>query len=279
MKRPAKRLLLRGLLRLARKPRPGEIVALTYHSIDESGSRISLPPAHFRRQIEWLASSGYRSLAADEAAARLAGRREPTVGGIVLTFDDGFLSVYETAFPILSEFGFVATVFCAAGYVGKVCAWERAPGIPEMPMMSWDELASLTQGGWELGGHTVSHARLPPLSPEAMREEIAEGRRILEDETGCPVTSFAYPYGESDQACAVAVAEAGFHSAWTMNPAANRPGCDAFSLGRFNCDRIRSETPDLAELAVRTYLSGRYNVYAFLTGRRLRVRRRRAGEG
>ena len=105
-----------------------------------------------------------------------------------------------------------------------------------------------------------------------MQQEIADGRRIIEERIGCPVTSFAYPFGEFDQVSADAVAEAGFASGWTMNPVANRVGCDLFSLGRFNCDRIRSESPDLAALALRTYLSGRYSWYALLTARRLRIR-------
>jgi peptidoglycan/xylan/chitin deacetylase (PgdA/CDA1 family) len=143
-----------------------------------------------------------------------------------------------------------------------------------MELMSWPDLSFLADQGWEIGGHTVSHARLPGVSAAVMQEEIAEGRRILQDRTGCAVASFAYPYGELGAGCTEAVAAAGFTSGWTMDPVINRPPCDPLTLGRFNCDRIQSEDPEAAELAVRTYASGRYGAYAILTARRLRIRRR-----
>ncbi len=272
MKRGLKRSLLAALLRLADRPRAGDIAALTYHSIDESGSPISFPISHFRSQIEWLAAAGYRSLTASEAAAVLSGRREATAPGVVLTFDDGFRSVREAAFPVLSKYGFVATVFCAAGYVGKQSGWARAPGVPALDMMSWDELAFLAGQGWEIGAHTISHACLPSLPSARMQEEIIEGRRILQKRMVCEVESFAYPFGRFDELCADSVAAAGFTSAWTMEPRPNRPGCDLFALGRFNCDRIQSEDAPMAVLAARTYLGRCYPHYAFLTARSLRVR-------
>jgi peptidoglycan/xylan/chitin deacetylase (PgdA/CDA1 family) len=274
MRAVLKRWLLRVLVRPGVDGRRSCLPALAYHSIDESGSPVSFPLSHFRAQIEWLASHGYQALTAREAGAALAGRARIGERAVVLTFDDGLRSVSETALPVLAEFGFAATVFCAAGYVGKVCGWDRAPGIPEMDMMSWEDIRLLADQGWEIGGHSVSHAHLPALAEAARREEIAESRRILQDRTGCSVTSFAYPFGEFDQVSADAVAEAGFSSAWTMDPIGNLPGCDLFSLGRFNCDRIQSDSPDAAELAIRTYLSGRYGWYALLTARRLRIRRR-----
>jgi len=275
MKRAVRKLLLRSLLGLPRRPRGGEILALTYHSIDESGSAVSFPEEHFRAQVGWLSSSGYRSLTASEAANALAQGTVPAAPSIVLTFDDGFRAVADRALPVLSEAGFRATVFCATGYVGGQCGWDRAPGIPAMEMMSWDDLGRLLDAGWEIGGHTVSHAHLTTLAPEGRREEIDAGRRMIEDRLGCPVTSFAYPYGEFDEHCAAIVAETRFSSAWSMVPVINTPASGLFHLGRFNCDRIQSEEPKAAELAVRTYASGRYGIYAVLTARRIRFRRRR----
>ena len=279
MKRLVRRWLLRGLLRFARQQAAGDILGLTYHAIDESGSPVSFPKRHFKRQVEWLAAEGYQSLTASEAAAALAGDGGRISHGVVLTFDDGFRSVSETALPILSQHGFRATVFCAAGYVGKVCGWERAPGVPAMEMMSWDDLRLLVDRGWEVGGHTISHANLPLLSPKDMREEIAGGRRILENGSGSRVVSFAYPYGAFNALGTQAAKAAGFRSGWTMAPHINHSRCDLFTLGRFNCDRIQSEDPEAAEFALRTYASGRYGAYALLTARRLRVRRCRVREG
>ena len=276
MKAIARRLLLEALARLTAETGPRGLPALTYHSIDESGSAVSFPLAYFRAQIEWLASRGFRGITAAQAAEALAAGEVPP-RSVVLTFDDGFATVRETALPVLSECGFVATVFCSAGYVGKPCGWERAPDIPAFDLMPWDDLGFLASQGWEIGAHTMSHARLPELAADGMREEIQQSRRTLTEALGCPVSSFAYPYGGFDDRCSQAVREAGLLSAWTMEPVINRPGRDLFALGRFNCNRVQSDSPRTAALAAQVCLEGRYGAYAALTGRAIRRRRSRSG--
>lgn len=272
MKALLKKWLLLSLLRLRKRAGNAAIPALTYHSIDESGSLISFPTEFFRAQVSWLAENGYRSLTASQAAAALAGKEELASPGVVLTFDDGFRSVRDTAYPILAEYGFVATIFVTSGYVGKPCGWDRAPQAPGMELMSWEEIRFLARQGWEIGGHTLSHAHLTRLGAAELKREITAGRRILQEEVGCEVSSFAYPFGEFDQRCAQLAREAGFCSAWTMEPTINRPGRELWALGRFNCDRIRSDSPQTAALAAQVYLGDCYHYYAFITARWLRVR-------
>jgi peptidoglycan/xylan/chitin deacetylase (PgdA/CDA1 family) len=274
----AKRWLLQALARLGRDTRAG-LPSLTYHSIDESASPISFAASFCRAQLGWLAARGYRSLTARRAQQALASGHPLPARSVVLTFDDGFRSVRETAFALLSEFGFVATVFCASGYLGGRGTWSRAPGIPEFEMMSWDDLSFLARQGWEIGGHTLRHARLPELPDDRMGEEIEGDRRMLEARLGVEVTAFAYPYGAYDARCLRAAAAAGFTSGWTMQPRINWCGDDLFTLGRFNCDRVRADSPETARLAVRVCLGGRYDAYARLTARRLRVRRQSLGGG
>ncbi len=278
MKAAARRWLLKGLVLLARDLRGRGVAALTYHSLDASGSPISFPAERCRAQLDWLAEQGYRALTAEQAAAALAGERPLPERAVAITFDDGFRSVREVAFPLLAERGFTGTVFCAAGCMGRPAEWTGAPRAPALPLMSWEEARFLADQGWEIGGHTRSHARLTELSEAAQREEIEEGRRILMERVGAPVTSFAYPYGAYDARGAQAVAAAGFASAWTMEPVINAPGCDGYRLGRFHCNRVQSDSPETAALAARVYLGGCYGRYAVLTGRRLRRRalRRRA---
>jgi peptidoglycan/xylan/chitin deacetylase (PgdA/CDA1 family) len=277
VKDAAKRWLLRALARLAREPGEG-LAALTYHSIDESGSPVSFPVSFCRAQLGWLAACGYRALTARQAQQALSGEQPLPPQGIVLTFDDGFRTVRGTAFDLLSEFGFTATVFCASGYLGGRCGWQRAPGIPEFEMMDWDDVGFLVEQGWEVGGHTVTHARLPELPDDVLAEEIGRDRETLGGKLGVAVTSFAYPYGAYDARCVQAAAAAGFASAWTMQPRINRQGGEVLTLGRFNCDRVRADSPETAALAAQVCLGGRYDAYARLTARRLRVRRRPGGE-
>ena len=66
---------------------------LTYHSIDPSGSPISVSPAAFRRHIEWLASGRVRVVRLEELMRLPAGE-----DAVALTFDDGFAKFGNTVF-------------------------------------------------------------------------------------------------------------------------------------------------------------------------------------
>jgi peptidoglycan/xylan/chitin deacetylase (PgdA/CDA1 family) len=98
----------------------------------------------------------------------------------------------------------------------RLRAWAGAADEvrPEFRAMSPDEMNELASGGLvEVGAHTMTHPSLPTLSAESRRREIVGGRDRLQEILGAPVTSFAYPYGDVDDATASDVADAGFHSA------------------------------------------------------------------
>ena len=81
-------------------------------------------------------------------------------------------------------------------------------------------------GTLELGAHTRSHPALNTLTPEAQREEILSGKRLLESAAGMPVRAFAYPYGSPWDVSLTTVQlarEAGFTTACANTPATG--GC------------------------------------------------------
>lgn len=77
---------------------------------------------------------------------------------------------------------------------------------------------------FEIGGHTLTHQRLPQLSQAAAAEEISAGRSELEDIIGSPVTSFCYPRGEYTPAQVRLVEQAGFTLARTVRRSSLVPG-------------------------------------------------------
>ena len=170
----------------------GRSCILTYHSLDASGSVISIRPEAFREQMESLAETGAR-------VAPLHAVCE-TPGAIALTFDDGFRNFFEHAFPVLQRFRFPATVFIVSGYCGQQNNWPSQPknnGIPAADLLRWSEVEELARAGIEIGAHTVTHPRMSLLSPQETEEELLRCRAAIEDRIGSPVRSFAYPYGES----------------------------------------------------------------------------------
>lgn len=161
---------------------------LTYHSIDRSGSVISVTPEIFRKQMQVLADGGL-------TVVPLARIRE-IPRAVALTFDDGFRNFLEHAMPVLERHHFPATVFVVSGRCGKQNDWPgQWPGTPRLELMNWSELRTIVGRGVELGAHTVNHPDLTKLTNAAVHTQMADSRAEIERETGARVESFAYPYG------------------------------------------------------------------------------------
>uniref|UniRef100_A0A7C1G2M2 Polysaccharide deacetylase family protein n=1 Tax=Thermomicrobium roseum TaxID=500 RepID=A0A7C1G2M2_THERO len=193
------------------RPRPG--------SDDPLGQRLSVDPATFQAQMDWLAQHGFTPITLSELAALRAGLIPAPPHPIVLTFDDGYRDFYQNAFPILRAHGFHATVFVVTGFVGQ----ER--------YLTWDMIRELDRSGLvEIGAHTVHHPDLTTLAnPES---EIRGCKDALEHVLGHPVTAFAYPAGKFDARVETAVRAAGFRQAVTTQPRWATSGDDPLALPR-----------------------------------------------
>lgn len=168
---------------------------LMYHSIDSSGSPISVDASTFRRHVEWLAASGVRVKALTDLAE---GAREED--SIAITFDDGFENFGSVAWPILRDHGLPVTLFVVTDRAGTDNRWgdKRQHGIPTLPLLAWESIGRLSEEGVTLGSHTRSHPRLPGLSGDAMEDELGGSAEALADRTGSRPATFAYPYGAVD---------------------------------------------------------------------------------
>ncbi len=169
---------------------------LTYHSIDDSGSPISITREAFQRHMRWLAGGGggVRVVRLEELGAL-----PPETDAVALTFDDGFANFGVEAAPILQDHGLPATLFVVTDHVGRTNAWNgrEEAGVPVLPLLDWGALCRLTElGGVTLGGHTRRHPHLPALRGALLLEEIAGAAERLRAETGASPRTFAYPYGD-----------------------------------------------------------------------------------
>ena len=186
---------------------------LTYHSIDESRSPISVSEGVFRRQVEWLAAGGVQVVTLDQLM-----RLPPDADAVALTFDDAFQNFGDIAAPMLADRGLPATLFVVSDAVGSTNRWPAGPdrGVPTMPLLGWDALARLSAQDVDLGSHTRTHVDLTRVTGARLEEEIVGGRERLREGTGVTPTAFAYPYGGvSDQAMDVV----GRHFAWGCSTA------------------------------------------------------------
>ena len=169
---------------------------LTWHSVDPSGSPISVSREEFRRQVAWLCSGMVRVVSI-EALLELPDA-EPAVA---LSFDDGFANFATEVAPLLVEHGLPATVFVVTDQVGKDNDWgsRHEAGIPLLPLLDWDALARLRDAGVSIAAHSVSHARLTRLEPPEIEAELRNsGIAIQRHLGGAFPAGLAYPYGAVD---------------------------------------------------------------------------------
>jgi hypothetical protein len=189
-----------GQLRAIRRHQPGHqpgCAIFTYHSLDDSGSVISVHPELFRGQMEMLAASRVKVVPLEEIFAH--------PGAVAITFDDGFANLADHAVPVLERLALPATIFVVSGYCGKRNNWPTQPaGIPQMPLLDWPALRSLPPL-FSLGAHTVNHPDLRAQDEREVEREVRESRADIEHRTGRAVASFAYPYGAINERTAALV--------------------------------------------------------------------------
>lgn len=182
-----------------------------YHSIDESGSPISVGREAFRSHVRWLAGGRVRVVPLEDL---LTG--DDSSDAVALTFDDAFANFATEAAPLLAAHGLPATLYVVSDRVGTSNAWGgyHPPGIPILPLLDWPSLGRLAGQGVALGGHSRSHPRLSGMSEAALIDEIAGCAERIQGECGVRPASFAYPYGAYDQT-AERVARASYRAACT----------------------------------------------------------------
>jgi len=176
---------------------------LTYHSIDRSGSPISVPPEAFSDHLSGLVARGVRVLGVPELLAD-----EADGHAVAITFDDALATFASEAWPRLAGLSAPVTVFVATGRVGATNAWGGCaqPGIPTMPLLDWDALARLAEEGVRLEAHSRSHMDLRRASDAQLEDEIAGAVAEIAARTGRRPTGYAYPYGAFDARVVAAVA-------------------------------------------------------------------------
>lgn len=217
-----KRSLVQALYRaiyFAGKPlSDGGVTILSYHSLDDFGTPLSVSTRLFAEQMQALSGLGCRTFTMQQVAEHLSTRRPFPPRSVAITFDDGFANFAEAGLPVLQRFGFAATVYVITGMVGRTTQWtDRGRPLPSLPVLSWQQIESLHSQGIEIGAHTITHGFLTQYSPSALTNELATPRSTLEAKLGVPVRSFAYPQGDYDERVVQAVRAAGYLTATTVD--------------------------------------------------------------
>lgn len=197
-----------------------------------------LSPTRFDAILGALRGWGYDSITIDRWLDWREGRATLPARPVVITFDDGYRSTMEVAWPILRRHGLSATVFLVSDLLGQTNRWD-ADEIQE-PLLSATDVRDLRREGMTFGSHTRTHAPLTRLEPAAALEEMRGSRLALESVLGEPVRVLCYPYSKQDVRVRRLAREAGYKAATRGGGQLNGKRRDPFALRRIKLDNTAS---------------------------------------
>jgi len=206
--------------------RAATVPVLLYHDISNAtGDPLALSPSRFASQMEWLYETGYRAvsfadlfgLSSDEASR-----------AVILTFDDGYASFLDYAYPLLAYYRFKATINIIGKHMGGYVSGND-------PRVSWDECRYLAGTGLvEIGCHTFDlhkwygrqpRSRAVTAMNEKLAEDLAHFQSFYQHEMGMPAQVLAWPYGMHDNRSIEIAKQKGFR--YLLNSESRR-----FEMGR-----------------------------------------------
>ncbi len=265
----------RGLMtgvRDRRRPRPAGIPILCYHNVSDRRNHAFrlyiMPVKRFTRQMQWLKEKGYQAISLNTLYDYLDHNGPLPEKPVVITFDDGYQELQETATPILAGLGFHHVLFINTGKTGRSTDWvERAPDIP---LLSRGEISAMVDrygDSVDFQAHGKSHLSMKGAASGTIVEEVRHCIEVLEPLTGRPVQYLAYPYGERDSRTPDIVRALGIRCSFTVDQGLCRPGRDFQLLPRveifgndFFIDFILKVRWGWSPVAgLRTILKKRYN--------------------
>lgn len=202
----------------------GSIVFLMYHELEIAGrplcqpepgyARYVLPVPGFSSQIDYLKANGWQGLSVGQALEFPEGRN------VAITFDDGCETDLLAAAPILRRTGFQATFFITCGRLGKAGYLSR------------EQLKELSEQGFEIGCHSMTHPYLTDLDESGLRYETCDAKSQLEQIIGKPVDHFSCPGGRCNERVVSMARAAGYKTVATSLIQTNSRKTDVFALGR-----------------------------------------------
>jgi peptidoglycan/xylan/chitin deacetylase (PgdA/CDA1 family) len=281
IRRSVKHTFYRAVYLAGKRVRGGSgITILSYHSIDDFGTPLSVSPALFRKQMAALANEGCVTLTMAELYDHLLMQHPFPPRAMAITFDDGFTNVLTEAARIMAEHGFTGTVYIITGMVGRVTHWtDGATQLPSLPILTWPQIEELKVRGFEVGAHSITHGFLTQYAPEVLKREMEEPREVLERRLRVSVKSVAYPQGDYNRRVVAAARLAGYKTAVTVDQGRARLKSDALTLPRLLVSG--NTTPAMMRAFTAPTIGPAYRLLNFAIRRllgRKRWPRRRPGE-
>lgn len=179
---------------------------LMYHHIGISpvNSIFYVPPDKFEEEIKLLHDWNYTPITTSMLVQAITKGVSLPPRPVIISFDDANEDNYTNAFPIMKKYGFTGVLYLVVQYLNQ----------PNYLTVA--QVKEMTAAGWEIGSHTETHPDLL-ADATALRYEIVQSRKDLQNLIGVPVLTFAYPFGDAGSAAVDYVHFAGYIAAMGAN--------------------------------------------------------------
>ena len=219
--------------------RGDRVPALLYHHFapkpkNSNGDPSNYDPVYFcydtafDQQMNHLHQDGYTTISLDDFVAFLDGQKPLPTKPIILTFDDGFMSNYLYAFPILKKYGMTATIFVTLDSNSENFKKYAHLDLP----LTLEQMKEMSDYGISMESHTMTHRYLSMLKPADMRWELEESKKVLAKLLDKPVRFLAIPSGAYSGTVKRLVKKSGYAAAFCMLKGTNNKSSDRFELRR-----------------------------------------------
>ena len=219
-------------------PETKGIPVLMYHKIDLTvRDMLTVSTAQFESHLKYLQEIGYQSITTKELSDFLENKTILPQNPVLITFDDGYVSNLELAYPLLQKYKMKATIFLPTAYLGGTSSWYEGGA----DLMNYGQLKSMDSEVIEFGLHSHKHSNFKHSNVEQMREELLTNQQILAQNDITFSHTFAYPYGGrpkkkgASKAMKMMFAEIGIKAAFRIGNKVNlfKPK-DVFELKRID---------------------------------------------
>jgi peptidoglycan/xylan/chitin deacetylase (PgdA/CDA1 family) len=187
---------------------------LVYHRIEEKKpTKMVVTIKAFKEQMKFLKDNNYQAITLNQLYHFMEFKQPLPKKSVVITFDDGWRSIYDMVYPVLKEYNFPATLFVYTDFIGV-----------SKNALSWKQVQELSDNGFSIQCHTKSHRNLNKLKQsesfqeyfENLKKEIMHSKNLITKKINKKVEFLAYPYGETNNLAISLLEDSGFHGAFTV---------------------------------------------------------------
>tara|TARA_B100000886_G_scaffold331866_1_gene283907 strand:+ start:1496 stop:2317 length:822 start_codon:yes stop_codon:yes gene_type:complete len=176
----------------------------------------------FKDQIEYLEKNDYEI----DSISNIQDFSEDTskFKKVYITFDDGFLSVYKNAYPILSEKKFPFSVFISTKFIKEN---------NDNDFMNWDMIKILEDNNVEIYNHGHSHKSFVAMNIDDAKKDILHSKKIIEEKINYKSNVISFPYGETNNEINKFLKDSGYKMAFGQHSGIINKNSNFLNLPRF----------------------------------------------